>query len=201
MKPPRLLVFAGANGSGKSTLTKVYRRRLELLGPILDPDAEARILNPQDVNKAAIQAARNTLKRQTEYLETGQSFALETTLSSKSNLELMQTAKHLGWVVRLAYVGLGDVQRNIQRVKQRVQMGGHDVPIEDIKRRFERSTANLPLAAEIADGFAVYDNSGLEMRRVLYVKNHRIRRYASSNGKSWWEIALEPYLKSLESRV
>jgi predicted ABC-type ATPase len=201
MKPPRLLIFAGANGSGKSTLTKIYRRKLEILGAILDPDAEARLLNPKDVHKAAIQAARNTLKRQTEYLESGQSFTLETTLSSKGNLELMQNAKSLGWVVRLAYVGLGDVQRNIQRVKQRVQQGGHDVPLEDIKRRFERSMLNLPFAAEIADVFAVYDNSGLEMRRMLYVKNHRIRRYASSNGKSWWEVALEPYLKSLESRA
>jgi predicted ABC-type ATPase len=200
MKPPRLLVFAGANGSGKSTLTKIYRRKLEIVGAILDPDAIARDLNPNDPSRLAIQAARIVLKSQQDFLKLGQSFTLETTLSSKGNLELMQTAQSLGWVVRLAYVGLGDVQRNIQRVKQRVQQGGHGVPLEDIKRRFERSMINLSLAAEIADAFAVYDNSGLEMRRVLYIKNHRIRRYASSNGNSWWEIALKPYLKSLESR-
>ena len=102
--------------------------------------------------------------------------------------------------MKLVYVGLGDAKRNIQRVQQRVQNGGHDVPIEDIKRRFERSMANLPLATELADSFAVYDNSGLDMRRVLYVKNHEIRRCASTNGKTWWELALEPYLKTLESR-
>lgn len=200
MKPPRLLVFAGANGSGKSTLTKIYRRKLELIGLILDPDAEARLLNPKDVSKAAIQAARNILARQQELLDSGQSFALETTLSSKGNLELMQEARIRGWVVKLAYVGLGNVRRNIQRVRQRVQNGGHDVPLEDIKRRFERSMTNLPIAAELADTFALYDNSGLEMRRMLYIKNHRIRRYASTNGKTWWEVALEPYLKSLETR-
>ena len=149
MKPPRLLVFAGANGSGKSTLTKIYRRKLELIGLILDPDAEARLLNPKDVSKAAIQAARNILARQQELLDSGQSFALETTLSSKGNLELMQEARIRGWVVKLAYVGLGNVRRNIQRVRQRVQNGGHDVPLEDIKRRFERSMTNLPIAAEL----------------------------------------------------
>ena len=200
MKPPKLVIFAGANGSGKSTLTKFYRRKLETIGPILDPDAEARLLNPNDVHKAAIQAARNILIRQKECLESGQSFALETTLAGHGNLELMRNAKSRGWVVKLVYVGLGDAKRNIQRVQQRVQNGGHDVPIEDIKRRFERSMANLPLATELADSFAVYDNSGLDMRRVLYVKNHEIRRCASTNGKTWWELALEPYLKTLESR-
>jgi predicted ABC-type ATPase len=81
-----------------------------------------------------------------------------------------------------------------------VSDGGHDVPEEDIRRRFERSMANSPLAAEFVDLLSVYDNSDLTIRRVLLIKNHRIRRYASSNGKSWWEIALEPYLKTLEMR-
>jgi predicted ABC-type ATPase len=112
----------------------------------------------------------------------------------------VEAAKAQNWLVRLLYVGLGNATLNVQRVASRVSDGGHDVPEEDIRRRFERSMANLPLAAEFVDLLSVYDNSDLTIRRVLLIKNHRIRRYASSNGKSWWEIALEPYLKTLEMR-
>jgi predicted ABC-type ATPase len=54
-KSPRLTVFAGANGSGKSTLTAFYRRRLEGSSVLLDPDAVAKEINPNDPPKAAIQ--------------------------------------------------------------------------------------------------------------------------------------------------
>jgi predicted ABC-type ATPase len=110
LKAPRLLIFGGANGSGKSTLTKFYRRRLEWL---LDPDATARDINPINPQKAAIQAARYVLQKQNEFLESGQSFVLETTLSSGGNLELMETAKEKGWLVRLLYVGLEHPSLNI----------------------------------------------------------------------------------------
>ena len=200
LKSPRLIIFGGANGSGKSTLTAWYRRKIETSSLILDPDAIARDLNPDDPSKAAIQAARVVLKNQKDFLESGQSFTLETTLSSHGNLELIEAAKTRGWVVRLLYVGLGDVTFNVQRVASRVRDGGHDVPEADIRRRFERSMVNLSLAAELVDLLSVYDNSDRMMKRVLLIKNHRIRRYASSNGKTWWELALEPYLKTLESR-
>jgi predicted ABC-type ATPase len=105
-KAPRLVIFAGANGSGKSTLTKFYRRKLETSSVLLDPDAMAREMNQKNPAQAAIQAARYVLQQQQEFLETGQSFALETTLSSGGNLELMMAAKQKGWLVRLLYVGL-----------------------------------------------------------------------------------------------
>ena len=89
---------------------------------------------------------------------------------------------------------------NVQRVASRVRDGGHDVPEPDIRRRFERSMSNLPLAAELVDLLSVYDNSDRMMKRVLLIKNHRIKRYASSNGKSWWEVTLKPNLNTLETR-
>ena len=183
-KAPRLVIFGGANGSGKSTLTQWYRRKLASSSIILDPDAIARDLNPSDSCKAAIQAARIVLGKQREFLKSGQSFTLETTLSSKGNLELIEAAKAQNWLVRLLYVGLGDATLNVQRVASRVGDGGHDVPEVDIRRRFERSMANLPIAADLVDLLSVYDNSDRNIKRVLLIKNHRIRRYASSNGKS-----------------
>lgn len=81
-KPPRLTVFAGANGSGKSTLTAFYRRRLEGSSVLLDADAVAKQINPENPAKAAIQAARYVITTQQKFLQVGQSFALETTLSA-----------------------------------------------------------------------------------------------------------------------
>jgi predicted ABC-type ATPase len=151
LKPPRLIVFGGANGSGKSTLTHFYKRKLETSSVILDPDAVAMDLNPADPGKAAIQAARYVLGQQQNFLKSGQSFVLETTLSSHGNLELLSDAKARGWVVRLLYVGLADPNLNVQRVASRVRDGGHGVLEADIRRRFERSMMNLARAAELVD--------------------------------------------------
>ena len=107
--------FWWRNGSGKTTLTTWYRRKLETSSIILDPDAIARELNPDDPSKAAIQAARIVLKSQKDFLESEQNFTLETTLSSHGNLELIEAAKTRGWVVRLLYVGLGDATFNRER--------------------------------------------------------------------------------------
>jgi predicted ABC-type ATPase len=195
LKPPRLIVFGGANGSGKSTLTHFYKRKLETSSVILDPDAVARDLNPADPGKASILAARYVLQQQQEFLKSGQSFVLETTLSSHGNLELLSDAKARGWVVRLLYVGLADPNLNVQRVASRVRDGGHGVLEVDIRRRFERSMTNLAQAAELVDSLSVHDNSGRYMKRVALIKQHRVLRLVRQNGSSWWESALLPYLR------
>jgi predicted ABC-type ATPase len=59
----------------------------------------------------------------------------------------------------LLYVGTDDVSINMQRVRQRVINGGHDVPEEDQLRRYPRSLANFGKAFRIADEAIVFDNS------------------------------------------
>ena len=120
-------------------------------------------------------------------------------VSSQGNLELIQAAKARGWLVRLLYVGLTDPMINVQRVASRVLDGGHDVPETDIRRRFERSMKNLSVAAELVDLLSIHDNSGRSMRRVALIKQQRILRLETKNSVTWWEIALSPYLKKLES--
>jgi predicted ABC-type ATPase len=71
----------------------------------------------------------------------------------------MQEVKGLGWFVGLTYVGINNPTTNIQRVRSRIKLGGHDVPIADILRRYDRSLANLAKAAKIADRLTLYDNS------------------------------------------
>lgn len=83
----------------------------------------------------------------------------------------MREAKERGFTVRLLYVALSTPERNIHRVQSRVIQGGHDVPDDDVRRRYYRSLANVPEAIRIADLATVYDNSGLKPIKVLEAHN------------------------------
>lgn len=169
---PSLMVVAGPNGSGKSTLTSygVAGNR-----PVLDPDVVAARLSPGDIRAGAVQGAKETIRQQEELLERRESFAIETTLSGNRTLKLMDEAKARGYEVELHYVRLGTPQGSIDRVAERVARGGHDVPQEDILRRYERSLENLPSAIEKADKTTLYDNSGRRTEIVGHLDKEAFR--------------------------
>jgi len=124
-------------------------------------------MNPENIQRAAVAAGREVIRRTREYLDAGVSFAIETTLSSSSILDTMRAARERGFTVYLIYVCLDTPERNVQRVGERVSRGGHDVPPVDVRRRYERSLMNLGPAVKIADEARVYDNSGEHPRKVL----------------------------------
>jgi predicted ABC-type ATPase len=152
---PELTVVAGANGAGKSTLTKLSSINI----PLIDPDAIAREIAPEQPESAALAAGRKAIELARSYIQSDCSFVVETTLAGNTYLNLMREVKSLGWSVSLTYVGIDDPLTNVQRVHSRVKVGGHDVPREDILRRYERSLANLNKAAKIVDRLILYDNS------------------------------------------
>ncbi len=152
---PELTIVAGANGSGKSTLTKLFTENI----PIIDPDAIAREIAPEQPESAALAARRKAMELARSYIRSDCSFIVETTLAGNTYLNLMREVKALEWLVRLTYIGINQPTTNIQRVRSRVELGGHDVPREDILRRYERSLANLNKAAKIVDTLILYDNS------------------------------------------
>jgi predicted ABC-type ATPase len=152
---PELIVIAGPNGAGKSSLTKLSTTNI----PVIDPDAIAREIEPPNPESAAIAAGRQAIDRAKEYIQSNSSFIVETTLAGNSYLNLMREVKLLGWFVKLTYIGINNPTTNIQRVRSRVKLGGHDVPRADILRRYDRSLANLSKAAKIADRLDLYDNS------------------------------------------
>ena len=78
-----------------------------------------------------------------EMIDTRQSFIFETTLSSNQSLRMMRAAKAPGFKVGLYYVALDSVETNVERVRQRVLKGGHDIPEENIRRRHDGSFEKL----------------------------------------------------------
>ena len=157
----RIYVLAGVNGAGKSSIAGAMFR--ETGGNYYNPDEAARLLrnaNPRltqsEANGVAWQQGRRLLERAiAERLD----FALETTLGANTIPKLLSAAADSGSEVRIWYAGLDSVERHIERVRARVRRGGHDIPEEDIRRRFDNSRLNLIYLMPKLAALLAYDNS------------------------------------------
>lgn len=148
---PKLLCICGPNGAGKSTFSRAISMQGNVL--VIDPDKLATEgLSPIAAGKAAARMARL-------FLQEGVSFARESTLTSQFDFTLMEEAKRRGYEVELVYIRLASVALALERVAARVARGGHDVPPQDVVRRFSRSLENLPKAVSLADKVTILDNS------------------------------------------
>jgi predicted ABC-type ATPase len=158
LNPPKFTLIAGTNGAGKTTVTST---RVDTFAgtPILDPDAIEKSIQSHLGESSSMAAGRIALKQAEEYLRDGTSFSIETTLSGKSYLNMMRRAKALGFEIELFYIGTGSVEINLERIAKRVAGGGHDIPEETVRRRYERSLENLLPAIHLADRTILYDNS------------------------------------------
>ncbi|MDE0372745.1 MAG: hypothetical protein OXI73_09395 [Rhodospirillales bacterium] len=166
---PTLYVVAGPNGCGKSTLTRtVWRGEVE----IIDPDAIALRL-PDGPG----QAAREAVRRRRAALRADRAHLLETTLAGSGVLRHMDTARMARYRIELHYMCLESPDLALCRIRNRVALGGHDVPEPDARRRFARSLANLPAAIALADAVRLYDNTDHD-------RPHR--EVAVHAEASWW---------------
>lgn len=181
-------MVGGPNDAGKSTLVRRYGRgRLR----IVNPDDVARILAPDDFNSRSVQvqAGRVALAERAELIAARTTFLVETTLSGNSEIALMRDARAAGFKVNFVFVGLDRAEMSAARVSTRVAEGGHDVPDEDIARRFGRSRANLPAAFNVAERVIVLENSGLAPRLLMVAASERPTR-RSLELPDWLEAAL-----------
>ena len=71
----------------------------------------------------------------------------------------MDEARSKGYGIALVYVGIEGERLAIQRVKERAEEGGHDVPEPDVRRRYRKSLDHIPVALSRVDHALFYDNS------------------------------------------
>jgi len=109
----------------------------------LNADYLAKGLSPLNPDLAAYRAGKMLLQEFDRLVTDHATFALETTLSGTTLTERLQAAKDQGYRLVLYYLWLPSVQLSKERVKLRVSKGGHNIPVEDIERRFDRSLKNL----------------------------------------------------------
>lgn len=160
-RPSRIYVLAGVNGAGKSSIAGAAFRNYG--GEYFNPDEAARRLmaaNPgmdqAAANSAAWRKGRDLLEKAIrEKLD----FALETTLGGGTISRMLAQAAAQGAGIYVWYVGLSSPELHIRRVRSRVRMGGHDIPEQAIRRRFEHSRLNLIALLPVLTALRLYDNS------------------------------------------
>ena len=158
---PSIHVLAGVNGAGKSSIGGATVRQQG--GVYFNPDEAARALmkaNPAlpqaDANGAAWRQGVRLLKRA---IEERLDFAFETTLGGHTITDLLTQAAERGIELHIWYVGLSSPELHINRVQARVSQGGHDIPENDIHRRYEHSRLNIIALLPHLTTLHVYDNS------------------------------------------
>jgi len=148
---PNTFILAGPNGAGKSTSARALLPMFLKCAEFVNADEIARGLSAFRPEQVAFQAGRLMLARLNELARQRVDFAFESTLASRSFAPWLRQRQREGYECHLLFVWLPNVNLAIERVALRVRAGGHHVPTQDIRRRYERSRDNflmryMPLA-------------------------------------------------------
>jgi predicted ABC-type ATPase len=155
-----LYIISGCNGAGKTTASFTILPEVLDCREFVNADEIAKGLSPFQPEKVAFEAGRIMLHRISELLESGQVFAFETTLATKSYKSKIALAQEKGYKVILLFFWLQDVELAIERVKTRVLEGGHNIEKDVIRRRYINGIANLfNIYLPIVDEVMIFDNS------------------------------------------
>lgn len=166
-----LYIIAGANGSGKTTFALNFS---ELEGlKFINADEIAKKYDPNDIEKYKVKAGKKFFEELELSLEDNKSFIIETTLSGKYLKRVINIAKDKSFKIILIYLFLETEDENIYRVKNRVLNGGHNVPLEDIIRRYYRSRSLFnSLYKNMVDEWMLFFNGDDNFE--LVANNHEI---------------------------
>lgn len=183
----RYIIIAGVNGTGKSSLRGVLEGQEVLLGHIINADAIAKMNNYDN-----IKAGKKAVEEIKYCLDNNISFTQETTLSGHRTEKTIQQARKQGYYVIMYYVGLNSKEESIARIENRVRKGGHDIPKNDVCRRFDNRFDSLKRIVPLCDEVIFYDNEN-GFIKVAEIKNNK---FNYSNGyRPKWITEFENKLK------
>ena len=153
MQEKNLYIIAGCNGAGKTTASFTILPEILECKEFVNADEIAKGLSPFQPEKVAFEAGRIMIERVNHLLKNKESFALETTLATRSYKSKLIWAQENGYTVKLLFFWLPTIEMAVERVAVRVSEGGHHIPKDVIARRYKRGIANLfkiylPLSSE-----------------------------------------------------
>ncbi|MEW6609769.1 MAG: zeta toxin family protein [bacterium] len=176
-----IYIIAGANGAGKTTFACEYLPRYVGKVDFVNADMIAHGLSPFAPDRFVIRAGRMVLQRIKELVSERKMFAIETTLSGRTYLSILQKMKRLGYRVYMYYLWIPNYQLGIERIKNRVREGGHSVPEYIVKRRFKKTLWNLfHVYFSVLDYLAIFDNSGMQPM-IIYEKEGEYENIIDKN--------------------
>ena len=164
---PRLYIISGCNGAGKTTASYSLLPEMLNCSEFVNSDEFAKSLSPFKPENAAIQASRYMLMKIRYLLKRRSDFAVETTLATRTLLKTVRMAQKEGYSITLLYFWLNSPELAIERVKARVESGGHNIPEETIIRRYHVGIDYFfHDYAPISDRWILADNSQAPFRVV-----------------------------------
>ncbi|MGB9182190.1 MAG: zeta toxin family protein [Pyrinomonadaceae bacterium] len=157
---PQVIIIGGPNGAGKSTLAPFLLRDTFGLLEYVNADTIALGLSAFNSESVAFESGRVMLKRLHDLAGQRRNFAFESPLASRSYARWIVELRQQDYNFHLLFLWLRNAELACQRVRERVQIGGHDVPEEIIRRRYQKGMRNFfELYQPLADTWVVYDNS------------------------------------------
>ncbi|HMN68633.1 MAG TPA: zeta toxin family protein [Bdellovibrionales bacterium] len=153
-------IVAGPNGSGKTTFAESYLLRTKRNLVFLNPDLIASGIGPLDFEKASFQAGRVLISEIKSRIERQESFAFESTLSGRTFARLLSEAANRDYQIVIYFIFLNSIEKNLKRIKKRVQLGGHNIPKAAVLRRQPRCFENFwNLYRPLTRDWYIFDNS------------------------------------------
>ena len=160
MEEKNLYIIAGCNGAGKTTASYTILPEIIECKEFVNADEIAKGLSPFQPEKVAFESGRIMINRIEELLKENESFAFETTLSTRSYKNKVLQSQKKGYTVTLLFFQLNNIELAKERVKTRVIEGGHNIPEDVIERRYLKGIYNLfDIYLPIIDYSMVFDNS------------------------------------------
>ena len=180
-------IIGGVNGVGKSSFTGVLKGSRSDLGIIVDVDKIT-----AELGAGALAGGKAALKKINECIDKGVSFTQETTLSGRKTEATTKQCRDQGYHVRLFYIGLDTAAESLARIQNRVRRGGHDIPENDVERRFAGRWEAVAKILPYCDEAEFYDNDNGFVKVAEYRNGELL---PMGNYRPRWLLDLLTYLQ------
>lgn len=180
---PRMYIISGCNGSGKTTASYSLLPEIFNCSEFVNSDEFAKYLSPFNPSAASVTAGRFMLLKMKYMMENMKDFCVETTLATRSLLKTISDAHKRGYSVTLMYFWLNSPDLAVKRVKARVAAGGHNIPEDVVRRRYETGLSYLfDDYMPVCDKWILADNSKIPFAVVAegnpsYIKVQDTKKY------------------------
>ncbi|MBI4243901.1 MAG: zeta toxin family protein [Planctomycetes bacterium] len=171
-KNPTVYIVAGPNGAGKTTFAMRFLPKFTGCKSFVNMDMIAKGISPLSMESAVIEAGRLFIQQIKKRIASRVNFAFETTLSGLGYIGLLKQLRKKNYQIHIYFLWIPKVDMALKRIANRVQLGGHGVPSEIVKRRYGKGLSNLINSyIQLSDFCAVFDNSSDDPLLIYERKN------------------------------